>query len=174
MEDALCRSGGIEFAGLAEVLGESDAAILAHVTDILLVRAFFAPHPLHSIAAHAVCDNASLRVCTCTLFGITGAACKNTHTSQRARTGGGTLHLNRASVRQQHCFIMAIVTRVELAAARCFHAASPTVVRTARWVVVARLPHVGPSKTCKIAGNRRVSKPFSRCGALPARPGICL
>ena len=101
-----------------------------------------------------------------------GVACEHTHVCQPARTGGGTLHLNRAGVRQQHCFIMAIVTRVELAAARCFHAASPTVVRTARWVVVARLPHVGPSKTCKIAGNRRVSKPFSRCGAL--RPGICL
>ena len=95
-----------------------------------------------------------------------GVACENTHACQPARTGGGTLHLNRAGVRQQHCFIMAIVTRVELAAARCFHAASPTVVRTARWVVVARLRrHCGaPSNavdcTCPIAGNRRVSKPI--------------
>ena len=129
--------------------------------------------------------SAMMKVCTCTLIGIkcaasesthahqrartgggtlhpnrAGVACENTHACQPARTGGGTLHLNRAGVRQQHCFIMAIVTRVELAAARCFHAASPTVVRTARWVVVARLRHVGGRETCPIAGNRRVSKPI--------------
>ena len=134
-----------------------------------------------------------MKVCTCTLIGIkcaacestharqrartgggtlhpnrAGVACENTHACQPARTGGGTLHLNRAGVRQQHCFIMAIVTRVELAAARCFHAASPAVVRTARWVVIASLRHMGG----KTAGNRRVSKQFSRCGAHSGRPGM--